>query len=129
MKSLETFVQVQKDFKFYSADYVKSGGITAVQDSSNVIQLQINEQIHRYNEERKAEVYEARIYQDILRKYGEVKKECVSYKVELGTFENAKDFNADNLKGLGDIQEKVDSNKKYDVLFLRIQYIIRCGNI
>jgi hypothetical protein len=74
-----------------------------------VLQLQINDQIRRYNEERKAEVYEARVYQDLLRKYGEQRKECLSYFVELGTFERAKDFDASKLEGLGNIQARIDT--------------------
>lgn len=108
VKSLETFVQVQKDFKLYSDDYNKENAIGAVKDPSNLLQLQINEQIRRYNEERKAEIYEARVYQDIIRKYGEVKKECVFYLLELGTFEKATDFNPDKIKSLGTIQERRD---------------------
>lgn len=109
VKSLETFVQVQKDFNLYTDAYKKESGITAVKESSNTIQLQVNDQIKRYNEERKAEVYEARIYQDIIRQYGEVKKECVSYFIELGTFENANDFNPTKVKELGNIEERKDS--------------------
>ncbi len=109
VKSLETFVQVQKDFKFFSDDYKKENGITAVKDSANLIQLQINDQIRKYNEERKAEVYEARVYQDIIRKYGETKKECVSYLLELGTYEKASDFNPEKVITLGDIKERKDS--------------------
>lgn len=109
VKSLETFVQVQKDFKFYTDEYKNSNGITAIKDSSNLVQMQINNQIKIYNEERKAEIYEARVYQDIIRKYGEVKKECVTYLLELGTFEKASDFNPQKLVGLGDIQERKDS--------------------
>lgn len=109
VKSLDTYVQVQKDFKLYSEAYKNANSVVAVKDSSNVIQSQINDQIKRYNEEKKAEVYEARIYQELLKKYGEVKKECVTYNVELGTFERASDFSADKIKGLGDIQERKDS--------------------
>jgi tetratricopeptide (TPR) repeat protein len=108
VKSLDTYVQVQKDFKFYSETYVKQNDVVAVKDSSNVIQSQINEQIKRYNEEKKAEVYEARVYQDILKKYGDVKKECVNYNVELGTFENAADFSAEKLTGVDSIKSFVD---------------------
>lgn len=109
VKSLETFVQVQKDFKLYTDGYKKDNNINSVKDSSNVIQMQINDQIKRYNEERKAEIYEARVYQDIIRKYGEIKKECVTYQLELGTFEKPSDFSPNKLIGLGDIQERKDS--------------------
>lgn len=108
VKSLETFVQVQKDFKFYNDEYRKTNNISSVADSSNVVQMQINAQIRKYNEERKAEVYEARVFQDIIRKYGEVKKECVSYYLELGTYEKASDFNPDKVKSLGAIKERKD---------------------
>ncbi|HEX8516062.1 MAG TPA: hypothetical protein VF868_07665 [Bacteroidia bacterium] len=108
VKSLDTYVQVQKDFKFYSEAYVKGNDVVAVKDSSNVIQSQINEQIKRYNEEKKAEVYEARVFQEILKKYGDVKKECVTYNLELGTFENAADFSAEKLTGIDSIKSTRD---------------------
>lgn len=108
VKSLDTYVQVQKDIKVYSSAYKQENDITEVKDSSNVIQSQINQQIKKYNEEKQAEVYEARIYQEILKKYGDVKKECVTYNVELGTFEKATDFNADKLAGVDSIQKRVD---------------------
>ncbi len=109
VKSLETFVQVQKDFKLYSDDYKNKNGITSVADSSNLIQTQINSQIRVYNEERKAEIYEARVYQDIIRKYGETKKECVTYLLELGTFEKSSDFNPAKVNELGSVKERKDS--------------------
>jgi hypothetical protein len=70
--------------------------------------MQINDQIRRYNEERKAEIYEARVYQDIIRKYGEIKKECVGYIIELGTYEKASDFNPAKVSTLGAILERKD---------------------
>src|ERR1043165_1671957 len=109
VKSLETFVQVSKDFKIYTDDYKKQNGVATVKDSSNVVQMQINEQVRKYNAERKAEVYEARVYQDILRKYGEEKKECVSYFLELGTYEKASDFDPSKIKDLGEIKERKDA--------------------
>lgn len=110
VKNLDTYVQVQKDFKFYSETYVKQNEVVAVKDSSNVIQTQINEQIKRFNEEKKAEVYEARVYQDILKKYGDRRKECITYNVELGTFENAADFSAAKLTGVDSIKSTTDVN-------------------
>ena len=109
IKSLETFVEVQKDFKFYNDVYKKETGIASVKDSANLIQLEINDQIRKYNEERNADIYEARVFQDIIRKYGETKKECVSYVLELGTFEKASDFNPEKVKTLSDIKERKDS--------------------
>lgn len=108
VKSLDTYVQVQKDFKLYSDTYKKENDVVAVKDSSDVIQTQINQQIKRYNEEKQAEVYEARIYQELLKKHGEDKKECVTYNVELGTFENANDFSSENLVGIENIERRTD---------------------
>jgi hypothetical protein len=110
VKNLDTYVQVQKDFKFQSESYIKQNDIVAVKDSSNVIQSQINEQIKRYNEEKKAEVYEARIYQEILKKYGDAKKECVTFNIELGTYENASDFSTAKLAGIDSIKSRMDEN-------------------
>lgn len=110
VKSLDTYVQVQKDFKLYSDAYKKSNSITTVKDSSNILQVQINDQIRRYNEERKAEVYEARMYQDLLRKYGDIRKECVSYFVEIGTYQKPSDFNPAKVEGLGSIQTRIDTS-------------------
>ncbi|MCW3085590.1 MAG: hypothetical protein JWP12_2956 [Bacteroidetes bacterium] len=89
VKNLDTYVQVQKDFNLVSK---ANAGTTSVKDSSSAIQVEINKQIKRYYEEKNAEVYEARIYQDLLRKYGNDKKDCITYNVEFGTFENANDF-------------------------------------
>lgn len=108
VKSLDTYVQVQKDFKLYSEDYKKTNDVVTVKDSSNVIQNQINQQIKRYNEEKQADVYEARIYQEVLKKYGEEKRECVSFNVELGTFENANDFSTEKLTGIDNIERRAD---------------------
>jgi tetratricopeptide (TPR) repeat protein len=109
VKTLDTYVQVQKDFKFTSDAYAKENDIVAVKDSSNVIQDQINEQIKRYNEEKKTEVYEARVYQSILKKYGDVKRECIKFNVELGTFESAADFDRSKLTGIDSIKSMSDA--------------------
>jgi hypothetical protein len=108
VKSLDTYVQVQKDFKLYSEAFKKENDGVAVKDSSDVIQTQINQQIKRYNEEKHAEVYEVRVYQDLLKKYGDVKKECVTYNIELGTYENGSDFSSEKLSGIENIEKRVD---------------------
>jgi hypothetical protein len=50
--------------------------------------------------------------------YGDVKKECVNYNVEFGTFENAADFNADKLQGVDSIQRRTD-NRGYTTFFVK----------
>ena len=108
VKSLETFVQVQNDIKLVAKGTNPEG--TAVKDNTNVIQEQINEQVKKYNEEKKAEVYEARVYQSLLKKYGDLKTDSTEFNVEIGTFENPSDFNPEKLKGLGEIKTRVDEN-------------------
>jgi tetratricopeptide (TPR) repeat protein len=108
VKSLETFVQVQNDIKLVAKG--SSPETTSVQENTNVIQDQINEQVKKYNEEKKAEVYEARVYQSLLKKYGDLKTDSTEFNVEIGTFENASDFNPEKLKGLGEIKTRVDEN-------------------
>ncbi|MCE3278914.1 MAG: ompA [Bacteroidetes bacterium] len=110
VKNLDTYVQVQKDFKVYSEGYKKENDIVAVKDSSDVIQTQINSQIQRYNEEKKAEVYETRVYQDILKKHGDKKESCITFNVEMGTFENPEDFHPEKLTGIDSIKARKDSN-------------------
>lgn len=107
VKSLETYVQVQQDFNLT----VKKGeGATSVQESPQKLQEQINKQVDKYNEEKKAAVYEARVYQDLLKKYGDVKTDTTEFTVEIGTYENAADFNPQKIAGMADIKAKVDKN-------------------
>lgn len=106
VKNLDTYVQVQKDFIMVPKS--KAGAVTAVKDSSNAIQKEINMQIKRFYEERNAEVYEARIYQDLLHKYGDSVRTCITYNVEFGTYENPDDFNADKFEG-ETVQKRIDT--------------------
>lgn len=108
VKSLDTYVQVQQDFKFYTDEYKQENGIVAVKDSSNTLQKDIEKQVKQTNAEKAIEVYEARVYQEVLKKHGDEIKDSVNFNVELGTFENASDFNPEKYKGLGTIQSSVD---------------------
>ncbi|MGQ0827368.1 MAG: hypothetical protein ACT4ON_03120 [Bacteroidota bacterium] len=107
VKSLDTYVQVQKNFQFYTDEYKKENGIT-VADSSNALQSDIDKQVKQNNAEKDRDVYEARVYQDLIKKHGDVVKDSVSFNVELGTFANASDFDAERYKGLGEIKSRVD---------------------
>lgn len=113
VKSLETFVQVQQDFNLVA----KNSESSTIKESTEVIQTQINEQVKRYNEEKNAEVYEARVYQELLKKYGDVKNDSTEFNVEIGTYENPSDFNPEKLVGLGEIKKRVDDkgNTTYSI--------------
>ncbi len=107
VKSLETYVQVQQDFNLT----VKKGeGATSVQESPSKLQEQINTQVNKYNEEKKAAVYEARVYQDLLKKYGDVKTDTTEFNVEIGTYENPSDFNPEKIRGIAQVNSKLDKN-------------------
>lgn len=110
VKSLDTYVQVQKDYKLYSEDYKKAHQVASVADSTESLQKKLDQQITQYREESKLQVYEAKVYQDLLKKYGDTKKDSVDYNVELGTFENPQDFDASKYASLGQIQSKLDAN-------------------
>lgn len=105
VKNLETYVQVQQDFNL-----VKKNEGNIVEASPDQLQKQINEQVKRYNEEKQASVYEARVYQELLKKYGDVRNDSTEFNVEIGTYENPSDFNPEKLKGLGEIKTKVDKD-------------------
>ncbi len=108
VKSLDTYVQVQKNFQFYTDEYKKENGIATVADSSNSLQADINNQVKQKNAEKVPEVYEAHVYQDLIKKHGDEVKEDVSFNVELGTFAHASDFDPEQYKDLGTIQSHVD---------------------
>jgi hypothetical protein len=109
VKSLDTYVQVQKDFKLYSEDY-KKNMTTASVDTTESLQKKLDEQIQRYREESKLVVYETKVYQELVKKYGDIRKDSVTYTVELGTFENPADFDPTKLEGLGQIEKRLDAN-------------------
>lgn len=109
VKSLDTYVQVQKDMKLYSEDYKKENGMTGtVADSTESLQKKIDEQITRYREESKIQVYEAKVYQDLLKKYGDKPQDSVMYTIELGKYQNSADFNPAKIQGMADINSSVD---------------------
>lgn len=100
VKGLDTYVQVNKDFNFETP---AAGGKPkpVVADSSDVLQNKIDEQLRKIREEQKADVYEGKIYKNLLKKYGDVSNDSVLYQVEIGRFENPADFDSTKLAGLG----------------------------
>ena len=90
VKSLETYVQLQEDIQIYSKEYMLANKIDSM--SNYGLQKILDRQIQKYNEESVPEVYEARMYQDILKRRGRVEKDSVTYNVDLGTYETAEDL-------------------------------------
>ncbi|TND08146.1 MAG: ompA [Bacteroidetes bacterium] len=100
VKGLDTYVQVNKDYDFTTpVDGGKPRPMVA--DSSEVLQNKIDEQLRKIREEQKTDVYENKIYKNLLKKFGDFTKDSVLYQVEIGRFENPADFDSTKLDGLG----------------------------
>ncbi|GAB4138266.1 MAG: hypothetical protein Fur0041_13230 [Bacteroidia bacterium] len=109
VKGLDTYVQVNKDFNFVSkpgADSTAKAG-AAIADTSDVLQKKLDEQVKRIKEEQNDQVYEARMYKQILKKYGSNYDTAVTYTVELGTYENPADFDSTKFADMGPIRKVV----------------------
>lgn len=102
VKNIDTYVQVNKDYNFVS----DPGNATAkvrpvVADSNEVLQKKLDDQLRRIKEEQNDQVYEQRMYQQMLKKHGQDYDTSITYMVELGTFENRKDFDSTKFAGMG----------------------------
>ncbi len=102
VKELETFVEVKQDIKMYSKEYVAKNNIT-VSDSSHTLNNKITEQLEKYKSESGPEVCEEKVYKKILKNKGDMVKDSVTYRVELGRYENYADFNGKKVSSLGTI--------------------------
>jgi hypothetical protein len=105
VKSLDTYVQVTKDYNFVS----QPGDSTAkakpiVADSSDVLQKKLDTQIQQIRSEQNDQVYEQRVYKQVLKKFGSEYDSTVSYVVELGTYQNPADFDSAAVAHLGAIK-------------------------
>ena len=92
----------------YSDEYKKNNNVTVSDTSNKQLQNTIASQIDKYKQENKPELCEARVYQKLLQTSGGVQKEGVSFTVELGKYENEKDFNPSLVRSLGAIDSKKD---------------------
>ena len=106
--SLATYVKVQEDIHTYTPEYKKDHNIS-VSDTSNVLQASVTQQVAEYKAEKPLDVYAAKVYQRILNDYGQVDSAGVTYNVELGVYQNAKDFDSTKFRGLGKIESRTDN--------------------
>ncbi|HTL83153.1 MAG TPA: hypothetical protein VL651_15675 [Bacteroidia bacterium] len=108
VKGLDTYVQVNKDYNFtttHQGDSTKV--IPQVADSNDVLQHKIDTQLKEIRAEQNDNVYEQRMYKQILKKYGTDYDTTVHYSVELGTYENPKDFDSTKVADMGPIVRTV----------------------
>lgn len=113
VKGIDTYVQVNKDYNFVTDTL---GGIGAdstgrivpvVADSNDVLQRKLDDQLKRIKEEQNDQVYEQRMYQQMLKKHGSGYDTATTYIVELGTFQNPADFDSTKFAGMGVITKTI----------------------
>lgn len=113
VKGLDTYVQVNKDYNFVSSQVTNSSGDSTkrvqpqVADSNEVLQKKIDRQLKRIKEEQNDIVYEQRMYKQIMKKYGDRTDSTLTYVVELGTYENYKDFDSTLVEDMGALKREV----------------------
>jgi hypothetical protein len=113
VKGLDTYVQVNKDYNFVSSQVTTNSGDTIhrvqpqVADSNEVLQKKIDTQLKEIREEQNDQVYEQRMYKQIMKKYGDRYDSSMSYVVELGTYENPKDFDSTLVADMGALKREV----------------------
>ncbi len=106
--SMKSAMTMEEDVHLYSTEYRKANNITA-SDSSNELQKRVNAEITEYKIERQhPDLYEAKVYQQILNQYANVDSAGVSYDLELGVYQHASDFDSIRYIGLGDISKSTD---------------------
>jgi hypothetical protein len=113
VKGIDTYVQVDKDYNFTTQKGTTANGDSTkriqpvVADSNDVLQKKIDSQLKEIHAEQNDIVYEQRVYKQILKKYGEVNDSSKTFAVELGTYENPKDFDSTKVADLGTIKREV----------------------
>jgi len=80
VSSVETYVEVEHDFKLYSKNNVEG---VAVADDLDPLQGKIDSQIEKYRKESTPEGYDEMIYAKILKEKGDVKEANVEYYLDL----------------------------------------------
>jgi hypothetical protein len=106
VKDIDTYVQVSKDYNFVGDSTATDPAARirpVVADSNDVLQKKLDAQLQRIREEQNDQVYEQRMYQQMLKKHGQDYDTSTTYMVELGTFENPKDFDSTKFAGMGPI--------------------------
>ncbi len=111
VKNMETFVQVKDNVKLYSAEYAATHKVALADTSTSALQSLITQQMVVHQSEMNFEVYENRIYREILKNHGEDLHDSVEYNVELGRFECPHEFDPSRFAELGLIQSKLDYGK------------------
>lgn len=112
VKGLDTYVQVQKDYDFVSkgdtvVTYNGPVGEAIVADSNQSLQRKIDDQLQSIRAEQNDQVYEQRVYKQLIKKYGDTYDSSDQFVVELGTYEQAALFDSTKVADMGPIKRSI----------------------
>lgn len=108
LDSMKSALTMEQDVHLYSPEYRKANNITTP-DSSNDLQTKVNKQIAEFKAERQhPDLYEAKVYQQVLNQYANVDSAGITYDLELGVYQHESDFDSLRYIGLGDISRSTD---------------------
>ncbi|HEV7231381.1 MAG TPA: tetratricopeptide repeat protein, partial [Bacteroidia bacterium] len=117
VKNIETFVQINQDVKLYTAGSPQAAK-QAIADSTNTLQSKIDQQIAKYRQEQKYDVYEANTYRKVVTARGEELHDSVFYNVELGKYECPEEFKGDKLNEIGKVQKLASTDLKTTIFYI-----------
>lgn len=89
IQSLETYVQVEHDFKLYSKENLE--GISVADDETK-LQGKIDHQIEKYKFESIDEGYREAMYNKVLKEKGDIATDGIAFYIQPNNIENIKDI-------------------------------------
>lgn len=111
VNSLDAYVQVAKDFHFYTDEFNGEKKI-AVSQSNDEIQKQIEKEVEKYKQESSREYLEQVAYNKILKEKGDERKEDVSFFVDLGSIPANDDKRFNEINSIAPIKKDISFDGK-----------------
>lgn len=88
VESLETYVQVEHDFKLYSKENIEGISVT---DNEDKLQGKIDNQIEKFKLESTDNGYREVMYNKVIKEQGDVIKEGTAFYIQPNNYQNIKD--------------------------------------
>lgn len=111
VNSLDAYVQVAKDFHFYTEEFDGEKKI-AVAQSNDEIQKQIEKEVEKYKQESSREYLEQVAYNKILKEKGDERVEGVSYFVDLGSIPVNDDKRFNEINSIAPVKKEISFDGK-----------------
>lgn len=111
VNSLDAYVQVAKDFHFYTEEFNGEKKI-AVSQSSDEIQKQIEREVEKYKKESSREYLEQVAYNKILKEKGDERKEGVSFFVDLGSIPTNDEKRLNEINSIAPVKKEISFDGK-----------------